>query len=195
MGSDREAHPDSQARYSRLGSNECLIQSCSSVDWAVWELFNARLNAASKSASSFCSLALISVSLKPGSGMLCANVFLSPKRIGTAPEATSRSVRLIAQDKSTLYDSHTYVAEIKSGAVTFKASQMPISCYFTHQPTPICASKDTRFETTGDNVMHKVGVIPFEIQNDRIALLFVTSQRRGHIRCGHICDNLGIWKN
>ena len=27
--------------------------------------------------------------------------------------------------------------------------------------------------------MHKVGAIPFEIQNDRIALLFVTSQRRG----------------
>jgi len=27
--------------------------------------------------------------------------------------------------------------------------------------------------------MHKVGAIPFDIQNDRIALLFVTSQRRG----------------
>jgi hypothetical protein len=85
----------------------------------------------------------------------------------------------MARGNPTLYDSHTYVAEIKSGAATFMAVQMPISCYFTHLPTLICISKDTRFETTGDTVMHKVGAIPFEIQNDRIALLFVTSQRRG----------------
>jgi ADP-ribose pyrophosphatase YjhB (NUDIX family) len=35
---------------------------------------------------------------------------------------------------------------------------------------------DSRYE---GHSMHKVGVIPFDIKDDRIAMLFVTSQRRG----------------
>mgnify|MGYP001192736133 CR=1 FL=1 len=33
---------------------------------------------------------------------------------------------------------------------------------------------------------HKIGVIPFDISGDNIAIMFVTSQRRGRWRgCGH----------